>query len=232
MANPVINILIVDDHKMVRNGIRKLLSEQVTMRVVGEAQSGEEAVKFVRSNTVDVVLMDIEMPPGYGGFEATRRMLRFNPELKIIILTAYNGDPFPARFMKVGAAGYLTKHCSSDEMIHAIRLANTGQRYMSPEVAQKLAITVYSGKKESPIEQLSDRELQIMLMITRGQKVQGISEELCLSPKTINSYRYRLFEKLSAKTDVELTHLAIRLGLVNIDPSLIIRDEVEAETGE
>lgn len=224
MANPVINLLIVDDHKMVRNGIKKLLAEQTGLRVVGEAASGEDAVKFVRSNNTDVVLMDIEMPPGYGGFEATRRMLRFNPDLKIIILTAHNNDPFPARFMKAGAAGYLTKNCGAEEMVQAIRSAYSGQRYMSPEIAQKLAISMYSGKKDSPIDRLSDRELQVMLMITKGQKVQEISEELCLSPKTINSYRYRLFEKLGAKTDVELTHLAIRLGLVDIDTSLITDD--------
>ena len=217
MANPVINILVVDDHKMVRNGIKKLLAEQTAMKVVGEAASGEEAVKFVRSNNTDVVLMDIEMPPGYGGFEATRRMLRFNPDLKIIILTAHNNDPFPARFMKAGAAGYLTKNCGSDEMIQAIRSAYSGQRYMSPEVAQKLAITVYSGKKESPVERLSDRELQVMMMITKGQRVVDISEQLNLSPKTINSYRYRLFDKLGVHGDVELTHMAIRYGMLDTD---------------
>lgn len=231
MANPVINVLIVDDHKMVRNGIKKLLAEQPGMRVVGEAATGEESVKFVRTQNTDVVLMDIEMPPGYGGFEATRRMLRFNPDLKIIILTAHNHDPFPARFMKAGAAGYLTKNCGADEMVQAIRSAFSGQRYMSPEIAQKLAITMYSGKTDSPIDRLSDRELQVMLMITKGQKVQDISEELCLSPKTINSYRYRLFEKLNAKTDVELTHLAIRLGLVEIDAT-VMSDNVETESNE
>lgn len=209
----MINVVIVDDHDLVRAGIRKILAEVSGIKVVGEARNGEEAVKQVRQFNPHVVLMDVKMP-GIGGFEATRKLLRMDPDLKVLVLTTVNNDLYPARLLQIGAAGYITKGSSMDEMVQAIRAVHTGQRYISPEIASQLAFRHVNDKEESPFDNLSERELQVMLMITKGIKVQDIAEKLCLSPKTVNSYRYRIFEKLGVKNDVELTLLAIRHGLI------------------
>ncbi|MFT6986262.1 MAG: two-component system invasion response regulator UvrY [Psychromonas sp.] len=212
----VINILLVDDHELVRTGIRRIIDDVRGMKVIGEAQSGEEAVKWCRSNTPDVVLMDINMP-GIGGLDAMHRILRINEGIKIIMLTMHTENPFPSKVMQAGASGYLSKGAAPDEVLSAIRSVNSGQRYLAPEIAQKMALSQISPTTEDPFSVLSERELQIMMMITKGQRVVDISEQLSLSPKTINSYRYRLFEKLGVKGDVELTHLAIRYGMLDAD---------------
>jgi len=212
----VINILLVDDHELVRTGIRRIIDDVRGMKVIGEAQSGEDAVKWCRSNTPDVVLMDINMP-GIGGVDAMHKILRINEDIKIIMLTIHTENPFPSKVMQAGASGYLSKGAAPDEVLSAIRSVNSGQRYLSPEIAQKMALAQISPVAEDPFSVLSERELQIMMMITKGQRVVDISEQLGLSPKTINSYRYRLFEKLGVKGDVELTHLAIRYGMLDAD---------------
>lgn len=209
----MIKVILVDDHELIRVGIKRLLQDAPGIKVVGEANSGEEAVRIAKELSPDVALMDVQMP-GIGGLEATRKMIRHNPDLKILALTVCGDEPYPSRFLQAGAAGYITKGCDTDEMIRAIRAIHSGQRYISTEIAQQLALKRYTKAEESPVDILSERELQIMLMITNGQKVQEIAEKLCLSPKTVNSYRYRIFEKLNINSDVELTLLAIRLGLV------------------
>jgi two-component system, NarL family, invasion response regulator UvrY len=217
----LINILIVDDHELIRHGIKRLLADANGIRVIDEVESGEKAIEYIRNDansSPNVVLMDIQMP-GIGGLEATRKMLRINPDLKVIVLTMYEGEPFPSRLLQAGAAGYLTKGCGAEEMIQAIRCVYSGRRYITPVIAQQLALKQVNKEGGSPLDMLSERELQVMLMITSGQKVQEISDKLCLSPKTVNSYRYRIFEKLNINSDVELTHIAIRLGLIeNIAP--------------
>lgn len=160
--------------------------------------------------------MDMNMP-GIGGLEATRKILRIRPDVRIIVLTIHSENPFPTKVMQAGAAGYLTKGAGPDEMIQAIRLVHSGQRYISPEIAQQMALSQFASADENPFKSLSERELQIMMMITKGQKVTDISEQLNLSPKTVNSYRYRLFSKLGINGDVELTHLAIRYGMLDAD---------------
>ncbi|HRE32093.1 MAG TPA: UvrY/SirA/GacA family response regulator transcription factor [Candidatus Berkiella sp.] len=214
----MITVLIVDDHELVRAGIRSLLSSVAGLKVIGEASTGEEAIKLAREKHPNVVLMDVRMP-GIGGLEATRKLLRTDPDLKVIALTVCGEEPFPSKLLQAGAAGYLTKGSGLDEMVQAIHSVHHGKRYISPEVAQQLALKHLSDEKASPFETLSERELQVMLMITSGQKVQEISDKLCLSPKTVNSYRYRLFEKLSVNSDVELTHLAIRHGILDTETS-------------
>ena len=209
----MIKVLLVDDHELVRLGIKRLLQDVSGLKVIGEASSGEEAIRLARELLPEVVLMDVQMP-GIGGLEATRKMLRHNPDVKILALTVCDDEPYPSRLLQAGAAGYITKGCDPDEMIRAIRTIHSGQRYISTEIAQQLALKRFTKDDKSPLDILSERELQIMLMITSGQKVQEISDKLCLSPKTVNSYRYRIFEKLSINSDVELTLLAIRLGLV------------------
>jgi two-component system invasion response regulator UvrY len=212
----VINVFLVDDHELVRTGIRRILEDVRGIKVVGEAQSGETAVTFCRQHHPDVILMDMNMP-GIGGLEATRKILRIRPDVRIIVLTIHCENPFPTKVMQAGAAGYLTKGAAPDEMIQAIRLVHSGQRYISPEIAQQMALSQFASADENPFKSLSERELQIMMMITKGQKVTDISEQLNLSPKTVNSYRYRLFSKLGINGDVELTHLAIRYGMLDAD---------------
>ena len=227
----MINVLIVDDHDLVRVGIRRLLTDVKGIKVVGEARNGEDAVRLARELQPDVILMDVKMP-GIGGLEATRKILRIQPDIKIIAVTVYGDEPYPSRLLQAGAAGYITKGSSLDEMVHAVRTVYAGQRYISPEVAQQLALKHISEQEESPFDLLSERELQVMLMITTGRKVQEISEQLYLSPKTINSYRYRLFEKLQVSNDVELTHLAMRHGMIDSDWALESRSASTGKVGD
>ncbi|MBL4942502.1 MAG: UvrY/SirA/GacA family response regulator transcription factor [Colwellia sp.] len=212
----MIKILLVDDHKLVRTGVSKILNEVKGFKVIDECETGEEAIKFCRQTEPDVILMDMDMP-GMGGLEATKKILRFSPEAKIIMLTAHTEEPFPTKVMQIGAAGYLTKGAGPNEMVNAIRAVNSGQRYLPADIAQQMALSQFKSVEENPFSELSDRELQIMLMITRGEKVPDISQHLNLSTKTINSYRYRMFEKLNIGNDVELTHLAIRHGMINTE---------------
>ncbi len=212
----MIRVLLVDDHELVRTGIRRLLedrSEAESISVVGEADSGEEALDRVKTLRPDVILMDLNMP-GMGGLEALRRMLRHDPKLKVIVVTVHAEGPFPKRLLEAGAMGYLTKGCDVEEMVTAIRRVHAGERHISPEIAQQLALSMLPGGEESPLDRLSQREIQILLMLTQGYKAQAISDKLCLSPKTVSTYRHRLFEKLAVTTDVELTHLALRHGLI------------------
>ncbi len=215
----MIKVFVVDDHDLVRTGITRMLSDINGLAVVGEAASGEEALRDIRDVNPDVVLMDAKMP-GIGGLEATRKLLRQNADVKVIAVTVCGDEPFPSRFLQAGASGYLTKGAAIDEMVKAIRLVHSGQRYISPEVAQALALKPFTSDGEgSPFDQLSERELQIAMMIVNCQKVQQISDKLFLSPKTVNSYRYRVFDKLGITSDVELTLLAIRHGMVDAESS-------------
>lgn len=209
----MIKVLLVDDHELVRMGIKRLLQDVPGIKVIGESATGEEAVLVAKELVPDVVVMDLHMP-GIGGLEATRKMIRHNPDVKILALTIYEDEPYPSRLLQAGASGYITKGCETEEMIRAIRTVHSGQRYISPEIAQQIAIKRFTKGDDSPLDLLSERELQIMLMITQGQKVQDISKKLCLSPKTVNSYRYRIFEKLGINSDVELTLMAMRLGMI------------------
>jgi len=215
----LISVLLVDDHELVRAGIRRILEDIKGIKVVGEAQCGEDAVKWCRGNSVDIVLMDMNMP-GIGGLEATRKIVRYTPDIKVIMLTIHTENPLPAKVMQAGAAGYLSKGAAPQEVINAIRSVHAGQRYIASDIAQQMALSQLEPQAENPFSTLSERELQIMLMITKGKKVNEISEQLNLSPKTVNSYRYRMFTKLNISGDVELTHLAIRHGLFNAETLL------------
>lgn len=212
----MIQVMIVDDHKLVREGISRLLADVKGIKLVSMAESGEQAVDIVRANPPDVVLMDIKMP-GIGGLEATRRILRIAPEVKVVALTGYDTEPFPSRLLGAGAVGYLTKGTDVEEMTLAIRRVMTGRHYISAEIAQQLALRPFSPNQQHPFDQLSDREMQIALMVINGQKVAEISDKLSLSPKTVNSYRYRIFEKLALDNDVMLTKLAIKHGLIDAE---------------
>lgn len=212
----MIKVLVVDDHDLVRTGIVKMLADIKGIEVIGQADSGEEAVAQVRRLKPDVVLMDIRMPAGIDGLEATRRLLRTHPDVKVIAVTAYDEAPFPTRLMQAGASGYLTKGADLKEMVQAIRDVFAGKDYISPPIAQQLARQAIQPQKNlSPFDLLSEREIQVALMLANGQKPQSISDQLCLSPKTITTYRHRIFEKLDVDSDVKLALLAVRHGMVD-----------------
>ncbi len=212
----MITLLLVDDHELVRTGIRRILEDVNDFKVVGEVNNGELAVKFCRDSQPDVVLMDMNMP-GIGGLEATKQILRFTDSTRIIVLSIHKENPIPGKVMEVGAFGYLTKDAEPQEMINAIRKVAVGQKYIAPEIAQQIAISRLSKNEDNPFEQLSNRELEITMMLTKGAKVPDIAAHLNISAKTVNTYRYRMFEKLDVSSDVELTHLAIRHKLIDSD---------------
>ena len=209
----MINVMLVDDHDLVRSGIKRILTDVGDIEVVAEAGSGEQAVRQAREIRPDVILMDLSMP-GIGGMEATRKITRSMPDAKIIAVTIHEDEPFPARLLEAGAVGYLTKGCDVREIIDAIKSVYLGEQYITPGVAQKLALSFVNHRDKAPLEELTQRETQVMLMIVKGEPNKRISEKLCLSPKTTSTYRYRLFEKLGVINDVELTRFAIRHGLI------------------
>lgn len=214
-------ILVVDDHDLVRMGIARMLADVPGYEVVGDAKSGEEAVTKARELVPDVVLMDVKMP-GMGGLEATRRLRQYNPKVKIIAVTACDDSLHPTRLMQAGAAGYVTKGADFTEITDAINRVIRGDLYMSNSIAQQLALKNFSGDESqtSPFEKLSQRELQTAMLIANGQKVQSIADIFCVSPKTVNSYRYRIFEKLDINSDVELTLLAVKYDF--LDPEAVV----------
>lgn len=210
----MIRVVVADDHDLVRSGISRMLGDVQGIKVVAQAASGEEAVECYREFAPDVTLMDIRMP-GIGGLEATRKICQINPHARIIAVTACADELFPAKLIEAGAMGYVTKSTDISEMVTAIRNVFTGKKYIDPDIAQQLALRAIEPESASPFQQLSQREMQIAMMIVHCEKVQTISEKLCLSPKTVNSYRYRMFDKLNISSDVELTHLAIRHELID-----------------
>ena len=210
----MIRVLIADDHRLFRIGLKKMLREAGDIKVVGEARNGEEAVAAAREMAPNVVLMDLCMP-GIGGLEATRRIVRLERDIRVIAVTTFEESPYPVQALKAGAVGYLTKKVNAEELLTAIKRAFLGKRYLSAEVAQQLAVNNMSDDGADPFGQLSSREMQIMLMVVNCHKVKEISSNLHLSPKTVNSYRYRIFEKLNVGSDVELALMAVRHGVLD-----------------
>lgn len=209
----MINVLLTDDHLLVRSGIRRLLEDSNQVKIVGEADCGEDSLKLAQELKPDVILMDVNMP-GIGGVEACRRILQRNPAQKIIVLTIHNEQTFPKRMLEIGAKGYLTKECGVDEMLTAIRQVYNGGAYIAPSIAQQLALSLLPGNEHNPIDKLSRREFQVMLMISHGLTNAEISDKLYLSPKTISTYRLRLLDKLGAQNEVDLIKIAVEQGIV------------------
>lgn len=211
-----IRVLIADDHDLVRHGLSRMLEDESDIQVVAQATSGEQALSLCRSEHPNVVLMDVRMP-GMGGLEATRKISQSYPDIHVVVVTACNEDPFPSKLIKAGAAGFVTKGADIDEIVLAIREVMRGKHYLSPEIAQQMALKPFKQETDSPFDLLSERELQICMMVINCEKVQKISDTLSLSPKTVNSYRYRIFDKLEISSDVELTRLAIRYGMLDVN---------------
>jgi len=213
----MIDILLVDDHELVRTGIEHLLNEAEGMKVIGVACSGEEAIEQTDRLKPDLILMDINMP-GIGGIEACRKISQKHPQVRIVALSVYADEPFPHQLMSLGAHGYVSKNCPISELTNAIRLVSDGKRYLSQDVANKIALAKQPDQTPSPFNELSYRELQVVIMTVEGRSIQDMADMLSISPKTVNTYRYRAYEKLSVKNDVELTRLAARYDLISDTP--------------
>jgi len=207
-----IEILLVDDHELVRGGLRAMIDSQPDMRVIAEVVSGEEALLFIRQTPPDIVLMDISME-GMGGIEATRRILQLKIQTKVIILTVHDREPFLTQLADVGAHGYITKGCPAIEFYDAIRTVANGYSYLQRELGQIMNPFNKDGKT-SPLGSLSTREMEVLMMTVEGMTLKEMAEVLNLGVSTVSTYKTRIFLKLPVKNDVELTRYAINEGLL------------------
>jgi DNA-binding NarL/FixJ family response regulator len=210
----VIRIVIADDHPIVRAGLKQILADASDIEVVAEAGDGHEILKLIRKGNVDVVLLDISMP-GLMGLDALKQMNAENPKLPILVLSMHPEEQYAIRVLKAGASGYLTKAAAPEQLIGAIRKVYRGGRYVSAALAEKLALGLKVGATGLPHENLSDREYQVLCLISSGKTVKEIAEELSLSEKTISTYRTRILEKMNMKSNAELAHYGIKNELVD-----------------
>jgi len=210
----MIRIVLVDDHTLLRAGLRMIIDKQPDMEVIAEADDGEPGLAQIKRLKPDVALVDVHMP-GVSGIEVTERVRRGKLPTQVVILTMAGDAPFPRRLLEAGASGYLTKGCPAEELIKAIRTVASGRRYLSSDVAQQLALESTSNATASPFSELSTRELEVAMMLARGRSMPDIAERLKLSAKTIATYKYRLFEKLNVDNVVTLAHLVTVHGLMD-----------------
>ena len=209
----MIKILVADDHAVVREGVKQILSETADMVVAAEASSAQEVLNKVWENNYDLVLLDISMP-GRGGLDVLKQLKDEKPGLPVLILSIYPEEQYAVRALRAGAYGYLTKESAPDELIAAIRKISQGGKYVSASLAEKLAFDMEIGAEKPPHEMLSDREYQVICMIAKGKTVKEIAGELSLSVKTISTYRSRILDKMRMKGNAELTRYAIKNSLI------------------
>jgi len=207
-----IRVVLTDDHAVVRMGFRLLLQGTHDIEVVGEAETGEEAVKRFVELKPDVLVMDLSMP-GMGGLEAVTRVLAKDSNARILILSAHEDTIHPKRVLKAGASGYLSKRSAAEELIQAIRQVASGKMYMEAAIAQQMAVEQISGDK-SPVDVLSAREFEVFLALAKGQSVNDIAAVLHLSPRTVGTHLYNIKQKLGASNQAELAIMAVRAGLL------------------
>ena len=210
----MIKVGIVDDHAIVRAGLRQFFSEQVDLRVVGEAASGREAIDLVRQEELDVLVMDLSMPE-QSGMDALGMIRAKAPDLGVLILSGYPEEHYATNLIRQGASGFLNKECEPDEIVTAIRTIATGKRYISASVADLLAQHLGKSGDGLPHEQLSEREFQVFLKLAKGVTASDIAEELSLSVKTVSTYRTRLMEKMNLNTNSDLTYYALKNRLID-----------------
>lgn len=210
----MIKTLLVEPQALMRSALAEFLTRSAGVQVVVEADTAEGALEAVRTQPLDLAVMEWVLP-GLGGLEAIERMKRWRPTLGIVVVTASVDAPFPRRLLKCGVEALVSKHASARELLRGVKAAREGGRYVSDDVAQRLAFADDSAGSRSPFDGLSARELQVMMMFMEGMRVQDISTKLCLSPKTVSTYRYRMFEKLGVRGEAELARLAMRFGLLD-----------------
>lgn len=211
----MIRTVVVEGKQLIRAALVKLLEESKGIEVVNQADDSQAAIDSVRELLPDVVVMDVHMP-ALGGLETARRILRAHPDVGIVALSGIDDESYASWLLQAGVLGCLSKCVSPAELVSAIRRVHIGQRYLSLDIAQKLALSRFDGQDSNPFTMLSCRELEIALMVVNCRRVRQISNLLCLSSKTVNSYRYRIFDKLNISSDVELTHLAVRYQMLEI----------------
>ena len=207
-----INILLVDDHSVVRMGFKMLIENESDMTVICEAESGELGIIAFKEHKPSVVIMDITMP-GMGGLDAIERIIAFDKKAKILVLSAHEDSVHPKRALSAGALGYLTKRSAAEELIKAIRSVNSGTKYLEPAIAQQMAITQISGEN-NPVEILSDREFEVFMDLAKGKSTNEIADTMCLSPRTVGTHLYNIKQKLNANNSAEIALIAIRCGLL------------------
>lgn len=209
-----IKVAIVDDHAIVRAGLRQYLAEQMDLQVVAEASNGREAMDLVRAGGIDVLILDVSMPD-QNGVDVLSGIRARAPELPVLILSSYPETHYATALLKQGASGYLNKECDPQEILTAVRTLSRGRRYITPAVAELLADQLGGGKAEGlPHEQLSERELQVFLRLAKGETIGNMAESMFLSIKTVSTYRTRVLEKLKLTSNSDLTYYALKNGLI------------------
>ncbi len=210
----MIKILVVDDHAVVREGLKRIIAENQGMAVTGEAADGYEAMRLVKTEPCDVVLLDISMP-NKNGLDVLKELHAESPRLPVLVLSMHGEDQYAIRVLRAGAAGYLTKDSAPAKLVQAIRKVVRGGKYVSSTLAERLVFDLGADSDKAPHEVLSDREYQVLCLISSGKTVTQIAGELALSVKTISTYRVRILEKLKMKNNAEITRYAIKEGLVD-----------------
>jgi len=209
----MIRILVADDHPIIRRGLKQIIDEEFNMKVEDEAENGYEVLEKIQKNNFDVILLDISMP-GMNGLDVLKQIKSIKSNLHVLILSIYPEEHYAVRVLKAGASGYLSKESAPEELVKAIRKVNTGGRYVSSSLAEKLAFNISADDNKMVHELLSDREFQVMFMIASGKTVSDIAAELSLSVKTVSTYRCRILDKMNLNSNAELTHYAFENNLI------------------
>ena len=209
----MINVLIADDHTVVRQGLKQILSEDPQLSVVGEAADGNEVVTALETLSVDALVLDITMP-GRNGLDVLKEVKRKWPTLPVLVLSMHPEDQFAIRILRAGAAGYITKERAPEELVGALRKVCSGGKYVSPQLAEKLAVFIGDETTRPQHEKLSDREFEVLRMLALGKTVTEVAEELLLSVKTVSTYRSRVLEKMKMTSNADLTRYALQNGLI------------------
>ena len=209
----MIRVLIADDHAVVREGLKQIVSETPDMTVAGEAGNGHEVLEFVRKRECDLVLLDLAMP-GKDGLDALRELKALKPHLPVLVLSVYPEEQYAVRLLRAGASGYLTKESAPEELVAAIRKVSKGGRYVSEALGEQLAFLLGSATDRPPHEALSDREFHVMIMLASGKTASEVADALCLSVKTVSTYRARALQKMHMKNNAEFSFYAVKHGLL------------------
>ena len=209
-----IKVFIVDDHALVRTGFRLILGREVDIEVIGESESGEDALPQIRKLKPDVVLCDFNLP-GIRGLEVTERIVRGDYGSRVIAVSVLEEGPMPRRLLEAGASGYVGKACDANELLRAVRDVYRGKKYLASAIAQGIALSGMRGEAASPFDALTPREMEVALLLNQGMRQQAIAKRLSLSAKTINTHKSRLFEKLGICDNIALARMVSQYGLVD-----------------